>query len=227
MVVALNNKQDKNNLLTAIAGLNGGADALPYFTGASSAAQTTITQYARDLISQDYPGMRTLLNTPRVDSIAAVGLVSGNKSQSYVQATSDGSVVTIVPTTRTINNKPLSSYVVLNATDVGAPTGSSAQMCKAWCVFNGTTGTITAANNVSSVIKNGVGDFVVNFTSALASGNYAVIGSAYNNFGSSVAKARIFGAGIRTALAFNCYLYDNNTDDKVDSDRVELCIYGG
>ena len=48
---------------------------------------------------------------------------------------------------------------------------------KAWVNFNGTgTVAIRASGNVSSITDNGVGDYTVNFTSALADANYAVSG---------------------------------------------------
>jgi len=49
------------------------------------------------------------------------------------------------------------------------------QICKAWVNFNGTTspGTIRSNFNVSSVTKNGTGDYTVNFTSSLADANYS------------------------------------------------------
>lgn len=46
---------------------------------------------------------------------------------------------------------------------------------KAWVNFNGTgTVAIRASFNVSSITDNGVGDYTVNFTTALADANYAV-----------------------------------------------------
>ena len=44
----------------------------------------------------------------------------------------------------------------------------------AWVRFDGTTspGTIKSQYNVSSVTKNGTGDFTVNFTNALTDANY-------------------------------------------------------
>ena len=50
---------------------------------------------------------------------------------------------------------------------------------KAWVNFNGTTspGTINASFNVSSVTRNGTGDYTVNFTNAFANTNYATVGS--------------------------------------------------
>ena len=48
--------------------------------------------------------------------------------------------------------------------------------CRAWVNFDGTTspGTIRASGNVSSVTRNGTGDFTVNFTTAMPDASYAV-----------------------------------------------------
>jgi hypothetical protein len=49
------------------------------------------------------------------------------------------------------------------------------QLCRAWVNFDGVNnGKIRAAYNVSSITKNGAGDYTVNFTTALADANYAV-----------------------------------------------------
>jgi hypothetical protein len=47
--------------------------------------------------------------------------------------------------------------------------------CRAWVNFDGTTspGTIRASGNVSSVTRNGTGDYTVNFTTAMPDANYA------------------------------------------------------
>ncbi len=54
---------------------------------------------------------------------------------------------------------------------------------KAWVIFNGVgTVSITQAFNVSSITDNAVGDYTVNFATALASANYAATSSAgYGN----------------------------------------------
>jgi len=49
---------------------------------------------------------------------------------------------------------------------------------KAWVCFNGTgTVSIKASDNVTSITDNGVGNYTVNFTNALADANYAMVGS--------------------------------------------------
>jgi hypothetical protein len=49
---------------------------------------------------------------------------------------------------------------------------------KAWVNFNGTgTVAIRAQYNVSSITDNGVGDYTVNFTTAMSDANYSVVGT--------------------------------------------------
>lgn len=49
---------------------------------------------------------------------------------------------------------------------------------KAWVNFNGTgTVAIRAAFNVSSIADNGVGDYTVNFTTAMTDANYCMAGT--------------------------------------------------
>ena len=49
---------------------------------------------------------------------------------------------------------------------------------KAWVRFNGTNGTITTSQNVSSVVRNSTGDYTITFSSAFANTNYIMVGSA-------------------------------------------------
>lgn len=51
--------------------------------------------------------------------------------------------------------------------------------CRAWVNFNGTgTVAIRASFNVSSITDNGVGNYTVNFTTAMPDANYAVTANA-------------------------------------------------
>lgn len=60
--------------------------------------------------------------------------------------------------------------------------GVEVYTAKAWVNFNGTgTVAIRAAGNVSSITDNGVGDYTVNFTTAMADANYSA----------SVTRARV------------------------------------
>jgi hypothetical protein len=47
----------------------------------------------------------------------------------------------------------------------------------AWVNFVGSSGTITSSYNVSSVTRNGTGDFTVNLATTMTDANYSVIGT--------------------------------------------------
>jgi len=56
------------------------------------------------------------------------------------------------------------------------PDGTTNYKCRAWVNFNGvTTATIRASGNVSSVTRNGTGDYTVNFTTAMPDANYSTV----------------------------------------------------
>lgn len=69
--------------------------------------------------------------------------------------------------------------------NTSTPAGIANGIAKAWVNFDG-TGTIAtrASYNVSSITDNAVGDYTINFTSAIGSGtpaDYAVVGTANNS----------------------------------------------
>ena len=68
--------------------------------------------------------------------------------------------------------------------------GSAIQVpgaAKAWVNFNGSgTVAIRAAFNCTSVSDNGVGDYTINFTTAMADSSYAVATSVGSNSGTAV-----------------------------------------
>ncbi len=52
--------------------------------------------------------------------------------------------------------------------------GTTNYKCRAWVNFNGTgTVAIRASGNVTSITDNGLGDYTVNFTSAMPDANYS------------------------------------------------------
>lgn len=77
---------------------------------------------------------------------------------------------------------------------------------KAWVNFNGTgTVAIRQAFNVSSITDNGVGDYTVNFTSAMADANY----SAFASQSSFVSSGGIILGNTRTAAAISAQTISN------------------
>jgi len=62
---------------------------------------------------------------------------------------------------------------------------NTAQLAKAWVNFAGASGSINSSYNVSSVTRNGTGDYTVNFTTAMANANYAITGCLNRNGGAA------------------------------------------
>ena len=97
--------------------------------------------------------------------------------------------------------------------------------CRAWVNFNGTgTVAIRASGNVSSITDNGVGEYVVNFTTALADVNYIGVvtagdyGSAGRSAGGNTNATRLTGSyAIRTLNA--------SQSNSTDCDTVYVAIF--
>jgi hypothetical protein len=54
--------------------------------------------------------------------------------------------------------------------------------CRAWVNFNGTgTVAIRASGNVTSITDNGLGDYTINFTTAMSDVNYCMTGGGYDD----------------------------------------------
>lgn len=66
---------------------------------------------------------------------------------------------------------------------------------KAWLNFNGSTVSIRASYNFSSVTQNGTGDYTVNFTNAFADTNYCLVNGG-QPAGDTFTVANIFRANL-------------------------------
>jgi len=70
----------------------------------------------------------------------------------------------------------LNTVNITNGTDSITVEGAVKGSAKAWVNFNGTgTVAIRASYNVSSITDNGVGDYTVNFTTAMPDANYCAV----------------------------------------------------
>jgi hypothetical protein len=114
----------------------------------------------------------------------------------------------------------------LNATG-SAPTYAA----RAWVNFNGTTspGTIRASGNVSSVTRNGTGDYTINFTTAMPDANYAITGAARyptSNNAYYVGIGTNNGTGTYTASSVQIRtLFGPNANAPGDCDIVNVSVF--
>jgi hypothetical protein len=72
-----------------------------------------------------------------------------------------------------------------------AITGSS----KAWVNYNGVATTIRASYNVSSVTRNGTGDYTVNFTNAFVDANYVTVATGCDALGGAGGQIKVATTG--------------------------------
>ena len=94
------------------------------------------------------------------------------------------SAATITTGTVTTLTAPTSTITTLNApSGVLATQNGMTGIAKAWVNFNGTAGTLTNSFNVSSLTKNGTGDYTITFTTAMANANYSWSGMATDTGG--------------------------------------------
>lgn len=109
----------------------------------------------------------TKLQSTQLASTTQAGIVQLNDtltSTSVVQAL-------------TANQGKLLQDTKLNKTDIIAPGNPPLFACRAWVNFDGTTGTIRASGNISSVVRTGAGNYTINFTTAMPDAFYSISGS--------------------------------------------------
>lgn len=98
---------------------------------------------------------------------------------------------------------------------------------KAWCLFSGTaTGTNapTVGYNVTSVTRNGAGDYTVNFTTAFATANYVCIANSVNSANNTFME--INGATPPTVSAIHLFAINSFAGAVVDPVSVMVVCYG-
>ena len=95
---------------------------------------------------------------------------------------------------------------------------------RAWCVFDGTvagTNAPIAGGNVTSVTRNGVGDYTVNFTTAMPDANYAAFISC-QTVALSVTN-NLNGVTAQTASARRIFV--SSAGALSDSNLVTMCVF--
>ena len=99
----------------------------------------------------------------------------------------------------------------------------SGTTCKAWVNFNGTgTVAIRAQFNVSSITDNGVGDYTVNFATAMVDADYSLVGvGGGNSIGAGVSAP---GDGL-TQAAGSCRIVVGTSVAAFDCSFVQLAVF--
>ena len=105
---------------------------------------------------------------------------------------------------------------------------ATAYGCRAWVNFNGTTAspsTIRGSGNVSSVTKNGTGDYTVNFTNAMPDANYAVVGLGYAGATDNTTLRGIEQRGAPTTGGTRIVTMNAINTSTYDGDYVNVAVF--
>lgn len=181
----------------------------PVFTDASKGLVSTGT------LGADQGGLGVANNVASTLTIsgnfATTFTVAGAYNYTFPPAT--GTLVNLA-STQTLTNKTLTTPNIDSAQFATVSGTAPIYPCRAWVNFNGTgTPAIRGSGNVSSLTDNGVGDYTVNFTTAMSDANYSpVFGGTFNASGTT----RDNNIGVRnnvapTTAALRINVFEPNT----------------
>lgn len=109
-------------------------------------------------------------------------------------------------------------------TALNASGDAPAYACRAWVNFNGTgTVNIRASGNISSIVDNGVGLYILNFTTSIQDNNYSIVSNASR---ATHATPAISGIGTNSDMAHYGVLIRviNDGGGLIDSDTITVAI---
>lgn len=96
--------------------------------------------------------------------------------------------------------------------------------CRAWVNFNGIgTVAIRASGNVSSITDNGIGNYIVNFTTAMVDANFFVVSNCGSNEAAGTNRYSVTSPKDTSSAYVSCEVATTNV--RVDNDLVTCAIF--
>ena len=104
---------------------------------------------------------------------------------------------------------------------------ATAYGCRAWVNFNASSGTpsIRGSGNISSITDNGVGDYTLNFTTAMPDANYNAVSSGSYQVGNAVGNVSNANTSAPTASAFRFQTQNTAWNARLDYEYVGISIF--
>lgn len=97
--------------------------------------------------------------------------------------------------------------------------------CRAWVNFNGTgTVAIRGSGNVTSITDNAVGDYTINFTTALPDANYSFVAASQRNAATSLSCVSVSDATAPTASALRVLNTTQAAATSTGADSAYVCV---
>jgi hypothetical protein len=149
--------------------------------------------------------------------------LSGNVTGSVAFDGSANATIAATISAGSVDNAAIANGAV-SAAKLG--TNEQKQICKAWVNFNGSTAAIRSSYNVSSITKNGTGNYSINFSTALTDSNYSVCANMGNSVTPPASSVVYCYQPSNTTSSCNVIVSDNNTDLLQDSPMVCVQIFG-
>lgn len=97
-------------------------------------------------------------------------------------------------------------------------------IAKAWVSFTGTTGAILSSYGVTSVVRNSIGNYTINWSQTFANSNYVVVCNATED--GNVPVLNVQGNGTNQTTTSCRLLLNNGTGGLIDRTKVYAVAYG-
>jgi hypothetical protein len=212
-------------LALTVAGTSGG---IPYFSSGTTWA-TSAALAANALVIGGGAGVAPATTTTGTGVVTALGVNTGTAGAFVVNGgalgtPSSGTLTNCTFPTLNQNTTGSAATVTGNATgstfgfNSGYGSVATAYGCRAWVSFAGATGTRTGSGNVSSITRNGTGDYTVNFATAMPDATYAPVLTTRNG---SIAG---FNQGTFTTALFK-FFTTNTAGTSTDSTDNGVAVF--
>lgn len=177
--------------------------------------------------------MSKIALTPNVSGTGTFTVAAPNSNTDRTLTLPDATgTVVLADATQTLTNKSIDATQLTGNVAAARITGAlnasgSAPIyaCRAWVLFNGTgTVAISTSGNVSSITDNGVGNYGINFVTAMPDASYCMVGSAVGESGSTYSS--LVGPGGLTTGTLTITVQRSSTlATLVDSTVISVAVF--